>query len=93
MSNSPSRAEIVAFLHHTLQREANINQTLSEETDLLEELKLDSIVQLALVVAIENHFKICFDPDDERAISTVGSVVDLVQRRLVEEQATSGSEA
>ena len=39
---------------------------------------LDSVQRLTLVVAIEDHFQICFDPEDEGAARTLDGVVALV---------------
>lgn len=43
---------------------------------------LDSMQRLSLVVAIEDHYKICFDPVDEQGTLTFQDVVKLVQRKL-----------
>ena len=79
-----------------------IRQTLIElaqrELQLTKELKdttlstqLDSIQRLSLVVAIEDHFKICFDPEDEEEIDTISQVVDLIVRKLSESEGLSES--
>lgn len=52
------------------------------DSDLARDLRLDSIAMLSLVVEIENEFEICFEPDDEDDIATVGDVVTLLLRRL-----------
>ena len=44
--------------------------------------QLDSMQRLTLVVAIEDHFKICFDPDDEEQIRDVSDLVGLIHRKL-----------
>jgi hypothetical protein len=49
---------------------------------VLHDLQLDSIQQLTLVVELENHFEVCFDPGDESGIETVHDVMDLVAARL-----------
>lgn len=49
------------------------------EGDLAEHL--DSLQRLALVVAIEDHFHITFEPDDEQTVRTVDDVVRLVERK------------
>jgi len=36
---------------------------------------LDSIQRLALVVAIEDRFQICFDPEDEQRIRSIDDLV------------------
>lgn len=43
---------------------------------------LDSVQRLTLVVAIEDHFKVCFDPEDEEHIETLDDVIQLIQRKL-----------
>lgn len=79
-----------------------IRQTLIElaqrELQLTKELKdttlstqLDSMQRLSLVVAIEDHFKICFDPEDEEEIDTISQVVDLIVRKLSESEGLSES--
>ena len=44
--------------------------------------QLDSVARLTLVVAIEDHFKICFEPEDEEDIHTVEQLVSLIQKKL-----------
>jgi acyl carrier protein len=43
---------------------------------------LDSVQRLTLVVAIEDHFKVCFDPEDEEQVETLDDVIQLIQRKL-----------
>jgi acyl carrier protein len=43
---------------------------------------LDSVQRLTLIVAIEDHYKICFEPDDDEAVLTLNDVVRLVAARL-----------
>lgn len=45
---------------------------------------LDSIQRLSLVVAIEDHFEICFDPEDDADAVTLDDVVRIVCSRLEE---------
>ncbi len=42
---------------------------------------LDSLQRLALVVAIEDHFRIQFDPDDEETVRTVDDVIRVIERK------------
>ena len=51
---------------------------------------LDSMQRLSLVVAIEDHYEICFDPEDEQGTLTFQDVVKLVQRKL-QQQAEDAS--
>lgn len=43
---------------------------------------LDSVQRLTLVVAIEDSFGICLDPDDEARVATLDDVVALVAERV-----------
>ena len=42
---------------------------------------LDSVQRLTLVIAIEDHFQICFEPEDDEAVRTIDDVVLLVARQ------------
>ena len=46
--------------------------------------KLDSIQRLTLVVAIEDHFRICFDPDDEQQIRDLSDLLRMIGTKLEE---------
>jgi acyl carrier protein len=52
-----------------------------EDTANLSE-HLDSLQVLQLVVAIEDHFRICFEPEDDDTAVTLRDVVAIVERRL-----------
>jgi acyl carrier protein len=43
---------------------------------------LDSVQRLTLVVAIEDTFAICLDPEDEAELATLDDVVRFVAARL-----------
>ena len=47
---------------------------------------LDSIQRMELIVAIEDHFLICFDPEDEEKIDTVSSLVHMIFVKLGDPQ-------
>lgn len=49
------------------------------EGDLSEHL--DSVDRLALVVAVEDHYEIILEPEDEEALLTVADVVSCIQRK------------
>ncbi|MEL6345505.1 MAG: acyl carrier protein [Myxococcota bacterium] len=50
---------------------------------------LDSIQKLSLIVAIEDHYEICFDPEDDAEVVSLDDVTRLVHAKL---QATDGSQ-
>ena len=43
---------------------------------------LDSVDRLALVVAIEDHFKVAFEPEDDESANSIEAVVAIVLQRL-----------
>jgi acyl carrier protein len=44
--------------------------------------RLDSMQRLALVVAIEDHFQIVFEPEDDAAVRTLDDVIARVHAHL-----------
>lgn len=56
-------------------------QTLDFDLRLIEDLGLDSISLLALVVEVENHFRVALEPEDEAGIERVGDLVDAIASR------------
>jgi len=53
---------------------------------LAEDLGLDSLQRMTLAVEIENHFRICLDPEDEAGIETLADLVSIVRRKTREER-------
>lgn len=88
----PSRKAIETQIARILREQLAVEAPLDAETDLLADLQLDSVQQLTLIVELENHFRVCFDPGDEAGLSTLGSVAELLQRRLGEEEEGRQSE-
>lgn len=56
--------------------------TLEPSSRLVEDLDLDSIRRLTLAIEVEDHFRICLEPEDEAAIETVGDLVATIRRKL-----------
>ena len=46
--------------------------------------QLDSVQRLTLVVAIEDHFEVCFDPEDETQIHNMADLVGMIESKLSE---------
>lgn len=74
-------------IHALVRAELRLDGPLPEG-DLAEHL--DSVQRLSLVVALEDHFSICFEADDEEGARTLDDVVRIVQTRL---EAAEGSDA
>ena len=70
--------DIFEAITRIIQEELGWKETLTRTHPVKE---LDSMQQLSLVVAIEDHFEICLDPDDENHIETLQDLVLLVQKK------------
>lgn len=62
---------------------------LHAEMRLVEDLELDSLRLLTLAMAVEDHYQVCLDEDDEASIVTVGDLIELVQRKVAERRLAS----
>lgn len=49
---------------------------------LVEDLGLDSIHLMTLAMAVEDHFQVCLDEDDEARILTVADLIGVVESKL-----------
>ena len=71
-------AELLDSLEHLvrdkLKTEAKLDGDLADH--------LDSIQRLTLVVAIEDHFEICFDESDEAEITDLDALVRVIKSKL-----------
>lgn len=75
------RAKLVAFY---VDETANAAPELTDATDLREGLGLDSVDLVGIVLRVENHYRIRLTHPDLVALTSVGSLVDLVQAKLAE---------
>lgn len=78
MSADVIRAEIERIAQEQFDWQGN----LRDEMRLVEDLRLDSLKLLSFAIEIENYFRVCLDPEDEAAISTVGHLVQTLERKL-----------
>lgn len=88
-SNTIDRAEIKRTVLDLVRETLNLDPAPGDEElcAMLEEdigEHLDSIKLFSLVVAIEDHFKICLEPDDDASITRLDDVIDVVERLLQE---------
>ena len=68
-------AELRDIAHDALQLEGDL-----PEGDLAEHF--DSMQRLAFVVAIEDHFEIAFEAEDDEAIKTVDDMLRIIRDKL-----------
>jgi len=76
--------QILAGIRQVFAERLRVAVPIRPEQHVQRDLHLDSIQVLALVVELENHFRVCFDPGDEDGVTTIGDVARLVARRLAE---------
>ena len=84
----PSEQDVLAFLEtqalDALELPADTVQRLNLETPLVEGLSLDSLRQVVLVTAIEEHFGFEFEAEELTELGaggTLGDLVLVIQRR------------
>ena len=44
--------------------------------------KLDSMQLLSLTVAIEDHFEVCFEPEEEEKVDKFDDLIDLIAHKI-----------
>ena len=68
------RREIFDGVVAVLRGKLRVQARLQEKADILRDLQLDSVQMLTLVVELENHFRLCFEPGDEAGLKTLGDI-------------------
>ena len=77
-----SRDEIFQVLGDVLQKEFGFEpDSFRLETNLVDDLDLDSIDAIDLAVRLEERIGVSFRDEELRAIRTLGDVVDLIDGR------------
>ena len=66
-------------------RELEVPYPVELDTHVLNDMELDSLQLIALVVEVENRFRVCLEPEDEARIATIGDLVDVIRQRLPED--------
>ena len=66
-------------------RELEVPYPVELDTHVLNDMELDSLQLIALVVEVENRFRVCLEPEDEARIATIGDLVEVIRRRLPED--------
>lgn len=59
----------------------DVDGELESSNRLVEDLGLDSLQLMTLAVAVEDHFEICLDEDDEAALVTVGDLLAVIAEK------------
>ena len=56
------------------------NESITENTKIIEDLKADSLDIAELIIALEEEFDIVIDDESIRDIKTVGDVIELLEK-------------
>ena len=75
----PTPEETFTIISRIVREELGWKEILAPTHPIKE---LDSMQQLSLVVAIEDHFEICLDPEDENRLETLQDLVLLIQEKV-----------
>ena len=84
-----NEAAILEGITAAARQELHYHGELRPEQRLVADLQLDSIRLLSLSMAVEDHFRIALDADDESSIEKIGDLIALVARKL-EQQLAAG---
>lgn len=76
-----SDEDLRAGLAEVARRHLGYEGPLSDDTPLIEAMRLDSVRLLTLVAELENHFKIILEDGDEAGIESVGDLLAVLRRR------------
>ncbi len=81
-----TRQTVLDGIAQVLREKLRVEVPLARETDVLRDLQLDSLQLLTLVIELENHFRLCFEPGDEAGLCTIGDIAARIES-LIEQQA------
>jgi acyl carrier protein len=89
---SLSREQILEITREVLTRHARGPVTVTEDTELIADLGVDSLGVMEALAEVEDRFEIAFDDEDLRAIGTFGELCDAVlnKRRTAPSSANEG---
>lgn len=86
----PSQNEILDFLKSIAREELEMSddqiQQMTLETRIVEGLQLDSVDQVVLVTAIEEHYDFQFDFEDGERVGTLNDLVHMIQERIARKE-------
>ena len=79
----PSRDEIFAIVSEVLQQEFDVApDKLTPDTDLIDDLDLDSIDAIDMAVRLEERTGLHFEDEDLKSLRTIRDVVDQIDGRV-----------
>lgn len=77
----PIREKVDSFVREVLENDFSINledNKLTDETNLFEELDLDSIDAVDIVVRVQKQFEVTLTPEDFKEVRNYGGLLDVI---------------
>jgi acyl carrier protein len=78
---SLTESEVIEAVTAIVRDEIDAKAVVHSESDLLRDLRLDSLSLMTLVVGLEDRFQIVLSEEDSAGIRTVGELAALVLRK------------
>ena len=78
----PSESEILRGIQEIARDHLSLEIEPVSHLSLIEDLSLDSIQLLTLAVEVENHFRVCLDPERDKELRTLEDLVRAVRSQL-----------
>jgi acyl carrier protein len=69
---------VIAEIQRILEVDLSITTPITAETDVLNQLALDSLALVTVIVGLEDRFKIALTEEDAAGVKTVGDLAALV---------------
>lgn len=77
------KLEVIADINEAIAEEFEVDvASLNAETDLAEDLELDSLDAVDLIAVMERTFKVKVPEDEARQLRTMGDIYTFVDRLL-----------
>ena len=86
---SELQATILEELNRIAKKELEFERPILPAMSLKADLKLDSMGMIIVAVGLENRFKVKLEEQDGGDLLTVGDLLTLVERRIIEVGASS----
>jgi|GEM_PF-1570192 len=91
-SESAAQETILDFLKEIAREELELSEEQLEQMDLdtplMEGFRLDSVTQVVLITAIEDHYGIQFELEDGEGLRTVRDLVGIIEERIRQKRAS-----
>ncbi|MBR5194584.1 MAG: hypothetical protein IKW48_00425 [Akkermansia sp.] len=76
-----TREKVDSFVREVLENDFSIDlegNNLTDETNLFEELDLDSIDAVDIVVSVQKQFEVTLTPEDFKEVRNYGGLLDVI---------------